>query len=157
MIAVPTASTGRKGDDIARFRLFVALDRPHPLEAMKDWAKGAAATLDLPIDSSPIQNGQPIYTGRPIFEGVSDPVPRALHALILPGDRDLVALVIDRFAPKLAAIEAKVDRVARSCGSNWRMLLDMTLGGDEGFFIPVDAVDRRRSARWRSSSMRSRP
>jgi hypothetical protein len=67
MVATPTSSTGRKGDGIARFRLFVALDRTHPLKAMKQWARGAAAVLDLPLDSSPIQSGQPIYVPRPIF------------------------------------------------------------------------------------------
>ena len=150
MIAVPSASTGRRGDNIARLRLFAALDRPHPIRMMKDWTKGAASTLDLPIDSAIIQTGQPIYTGRPVFvrsvrtvegqdrrEGVEDPVPRALHAVILPGDRDTVALVIDRFAPKLAAIEAKVNHVARACGSNWRAFLDAAVGDDEGFFIPL--------------------
>ena len=150
MIAVPSASTGRRGDNIARLRLFAALDRPHPIRMMKDWTKGAASTLDLPIDSAIIQTGQPIYTGRPVFvrsvrtvegqdrrEGVEDPVPRALHAVILPGDRDAVALVIDRFAPKLAAIEAKVSHVARACGSNWRAFLDAAVGDDEGFFIPL--------------------
>ena len=68
---------------------------------------------------------------------MEDPVPRALHAVILPGDRDTVALVIDRFAPKLAAIEAKVNHVARACGSNWRAFLDAAVGDDEGFFIPL--------------------
>ena len=150
MIAVPSASTGRRGDNIARLRLFAALDRPHPIRTMKDWAKGAAATLDTPIDSAVIQAGQPIYTGRPLFiqsvrringqdirEGVIDPVPRALHAVILPGDRDTVALVIDRFAPRLAMIEAKVNHAARICGSNWRALLDATLGDSEGYFMPL--------------------
>ena len=66
-----------------------------------------------------------------------DPVPRALHAVILPGDRDTVALVIDRFAPRVAMIEAKVNHAARICGSNWRALLDATLGDSEGYFIPL--------------------
>lgn len=137
MIAVPSASTGRKGDTVARLRLFAAFDRAHPLKSLKDWAKGAAATLDLPIDSSPVQAGHPTYTGRPVFEDVGDPVPHALHATILAGNRDFVALEVDRFAPKLAAIEAKVDRVAHACGSNWRGLLNSMVGGDEGFCIPL--------------------
>jgi hypothetical protein len=137
MIVVPSASTGRKGDCAARLRLFVALASPHPLRAMKNWAKGAAATLELPIDSAPIQAGQPVYTGRPIFEGVDDPVPRALHAQVLDGDRDVVALVVDRFTPKLAAIETKIDRVIRGCGPNWRALLDATVGDDGFFFVPL--------------------
>ena len=117
MIVVPSASTGRKGDCTARLRLFALLASPHSLRAMKNWAKGAAATLGLPIDSAPIQAGQPIYTGRPIFEGVEDPVPRALYAQVLDGDHDTVALVVDQFALKLAASEAKIDRVIRGCGS----------------------------------------
>jgi hypothetical protein len=137
MIVVPSASTGRKGERTARLRLFVALASPHPLRTMKDWAKGAAATLELPIDSSLIQAGQPIYTGRPIFEGVDDPVPRPLHAQVLDGDRDIVALVVDRFAPKLAAIEARIDRAVRGCGPNWRALLDITVGDDGFFFVPL--------------------
>jgi hypothetical protein len=137
MIVVPSASTGRKGDCTARLRLFVALASPHSLWAMKNWAKGAAATLELPIDSAPIQAGQPVYTGRPIFEGVDDPVPRALHAQVLDGDRDIVALVVDQFALKLAASEAKIDRVIRGCGRNWRALLDATVGDDEHFFVPL--------------------
>ena len=137
MIAVPSASTGRKGDCTARLRLFVALASPHSLRAMKDWAKGAAATLELPIDSAPIQAGQPIYTGRPIFEGVDDPVPRALYAQVLDGDRDVVALVVDQFALKLAASEAKIDRAVRGRGRDWRALLDATVGDDEHFFVPL--------------------
>jgi hypothetical protein len=137
MVAAPTAGTGRKGDSIARLRLFVALDRPHALAAMKAWANGAPVALELPIDSSVIQVGQPVYTARPVFDGVTDPVPRGLHALVLDGDRDVVRLAVDRFAPKVAAIEARVARIARACGSNWRKLLDDTLGGDEGFFVPL--------------------
>ena len=37
MVAVPTASSGRQDDCVARLRLFVALDRPHPLDALKQW------------------------------------------------------------------------------------------------------------------------
>ena len=135
MIVVPSASTGRKGDSTARLRLFALLASPHSLTAMKDWAKGAAATLGLPIDSAPIQAGQPIYTARPIFEGMEDPVPRALHAQVLDGDHDTVALVVDQFALTLAASEAKIDRAVR--GRNWRALLDATVGGDEDFFVPL--------------------
>jgi hypothetical protein len=116
-------------------RLFALLASPHSLRAMKNWAKGAAATLGLPIDSAPIQAGQPIYTGRPIFEGMEDPVPRALHARVLDGDHDTVALVVDQFALTLAASEAKIDRAVR--GRNWRALLDVTVGGDEDFFVPL--------------------
>jgi hypothetical protein len=135
MIVVPSASTGRKGDSTARLRLFALLASPHSLRAMKNWAKGAAATLGVPIDSAPIQAGQPIYTGRPIFEGMEDPVPPALHAQALDGDHDTVALVVDQFALTLAASEAKIDRAAR--GRNWRALLDATVGDDEHFFDPL--------------------
>jgi hypothetical protein len=102
---------------------------------MKNWARGAAATLELPIDSAPIQAGQPIYTARPIFEGMDDPVPRALHAQVLDGDRDVVALVVDQFALKVTASEAKIDRAIR--GRDWRALLDATVGDDEHFFVPL--------------------
>jgi hypothetical protein len=137
MIVVPSASTGRKGDSTARLRLFALLASPHSLRAMKNWARGAAATLELPIDSAPIQAGQPIYTARPIFKGVDDPVPRALHAQVLDGDRDIVALVVDQFALKLAASEAKIDRVIGGCGRSWRALLDATVGDDDHFFDPL--------------------
>jgi hypothetical protein len=137
LIAVPTSSTGRKGADVARLRIFVALTRPHPLKAMKEWTRGAAAALNLPLDSSLIQGGQPIYCARPIFKGVNDPVPRRLHAIILDGERDLVALDIDRFAPTLAKIEAKLDRAMREHSDNWFSLIDATIGGDEGFHLPL--------------------
>ena len=48
-----------------------------------------------------------------------------------------MALVVDRFAPKLAAIEAKIDRVIRGCGRNWQALLNATVGDDEHFFVPL--------------------
>ena len=137
MIVTPTASTGRKGDDIARFRFFVALDQAHPLATMKQWARAAAGVLDLPLDSSVIQGGQPVYTPRPIFEGVEDTVPRALHAIILDGDRDLAPLVVDRFAVGLAKIEAKIEQAVRACRRDWRALMDETIGGEESFFIPL--------------------
>jgi hypothetical protein len=137
MIVTATAGSGRRGDKVARLRVFAALSRTHPIAALRGWAKGAAATLDLPIDIAVIQAGQPIYTPRPVFDGVVDPVPIELHAFILDGDRDTVDLNADRFAPKLAAIDAKIERVNRACGSDWTKLLDLTVGGDEGFFIPL--------------------
>ena len=71
MIAVPSASTGRQGDSIARLRLFAALDRPHPLRAMKDWAKGRGGDARY-CRSTPrsFKAGQPIYTARPIFVSI---------------------------------------------------------------------------------------
>ena len=33
--------------------------------------------------------------------------------------------------------EANFDRVAHSCGSDWRALLNATVGADEGFFVPL--------------------
>jgi hypothetical protein len=136
VIAVPSARTGMVGDDTARVRLFVALDRRLPLASLNTWAKDARAYLDLSLDPRVVQAGQPIYTARPLFEGMEDPVPRSLHATILAGDTDTVSLVVDRFKEKVAVIEASVARSAASCGGDWKRLLDATVGGPAGFFEP---------------------
>jgi hypothetical protein len=102
------------GDSVARLRLFAALDRAHPLGALKDWAKGARACLNLPLDASVLQAGQPIYTARPKFTGMDDPVPRGMRAVILPGSKDTVTLDVGRFdvKPEMVRLTAKTKRRA---------------------------------------------
>jgi hypothetical protein len=137
MIAAPSAMTGLKGTGIARLRLFAAFDQAYPLRVLKDWANGARAALDIPLDSAPIQAGHPIYSGRPVFTDMKDSVPPRLHATILPGDKDFVTLDALRFAPQAAVIEAKIATAKNTFGKDWRGLLDATLGGEAGFFRPL--------------------
>jgi hypothetical protein len=158
MVAAPSARTGMVGDSVARLRIFAALDRAHPLQALKGWAKGARVCLNLPLDGSVLQAGQPIYTGRPKFTGMDDPVPRGMRAVVLPGSKDTVTLEVRRFdvkpeivtsnsknkAPrnpqhpeKRLVIEGAVACSAISCGQNWRRRLEATVGGPDGFFEPL--------------------
>jgi hypothetical protein len=137
MIAIPSASTGLQGDGVARLKLFVLLDRLWPLGTMKAWALGAKVCDALPLDSAPIQAGQPIYTGRPIFIGMADPVPAHCRAIILPGESNTVSLVVDRYAAKATEIRARMKFAAVACSGKWRQLLALTLGGETGFFEPL--------------------
>jgi hypothetical protein len=136
LVAAPTASTGRKGDAVARLRLFAALDRHYPLADLKRWTRACAVALDLPLDSAPIQPGQPIYTGRPVAD--EDPVPRRLHAIVLDDDSGgVVRLDIDQFAARAMAIEERIEAAVRLRGSNWQRLMEDTVGGPEGYFAPL--------------------
>jgi hypothetical protein len=137
MIAVPSASTGLKGEDTARLRIFVAFDREFSLRALKDWALGSCACDALHLDSAPIQGGQPIYTARPVFTGMRDLVPSTLRAVILDGDRDTVSLDVNRYAAKALEIRAKVGAARAACRENWKQLMVLTVGGDVGFFVPL--------------------
>jgi hypothetical protein len=137
MIAIPSASTGLQGDGVARLKLFVLLDRAWPLDTMKAWALGAKVCDALPLDSAPIQAGQPIYTGRPIFIGMTDPVPVHCRAVVLPGSADTVSLVIDRYAAKATKIHARVKFAATACRGNWKQLLALTVGSESGYFEPL--------------------
>jgi hypothetical protein len=91
MVAVPSAKTGLRGDNLFRGKLLVALDKAHPIKDLKNWVKGFAAATDAKIDSAVVQVGQPIYIARPLFIGMRDPVPRELHAVTLAGEGDVVS------------------------------------------------------------------
>jgi hypothetical protein len=158
IVATPSARTGMVGDSVARLRLFAALDRAHPLDALKGWAKGARTCLNLALDGSVLQAGQPIYTARPMFTGMDDPVPRAMRAIVLPGSKDTVTLDVARFDVKTDIVlsngKEKVPRVPKhlgkapvvegtvpcsaiSCGQDWQRRLEATVGGPDGFFEPL--------------------
>ena len=137
MIAIPSASTGWRGDDAARLKLFVVLDRAWPLETLKDWVTGARVCDELPLDPAVVQAGQPVYTARPVFIGMDDPVPASCRAVILPGSADTVSLVVDRYVAKAVRIRAQVKAAAGACGRNWKQLLALTVGGETGFFEPL--------------------
>jgi hypothetical protein len=132
MVAIPSAKTGLRGDKLFRGRLLAALDKAHPIGDLKSWAKGLATATDLKIDSAVIQIGQPIYTARPLFIGMPDPVPRELHAVILPGEGDVVSLDAHRFDQTVRLVNAKVERTLTDCGDDWRGFLDQTVGGGPG-------------------------
>jgi hypothetical protein len=137
MITIPSASTGLQGDGIARFKLFVILDRAWPLETLKDWVTGARVCDALPVDPAVVQAGQPLYTARPPFMNMADPVPASCRVVILPGSTDTVPLVADRYVAKAIKIRARVKAAASTCGRNWKQLLALTVGGDTGFFEPL--------------------
>jgi hypothetical protein len=137
MIAIPSASTGRQGDAVARLKLFAALDRAWPLATLRDWVVGARVCDALPLDPAVVQAGQPVYTARPVFIGMNDPVPASCRVVILPGSADTVSLIVDRYAAKAITICAQVRSAATVCGRNWKQLLALTVGGDTGFFEPL--------------------
>jgi hypothetical protein len=96
-IAAATASTGRKGPNIARLRLFFVLSRPADNDALYSWAEGLSiARPDLRLDPTVMRAMQPIYTARPIFDGCSDPVPAWSRVRLLDGYIDEVELELPR-------------------------------------------------------------
>ncbi len=68
---------------------------------------------------------------------MADPVPAHCRAAILPGKSDTVSLVVDRYAKKATEIRARMKFAAIACRGNWGQLLELTLGGDTGFFEPL--------------------
>jgi hypothetical protein len=132
MVAVTSAKTGLRGGNLFRGKLLAALDQAYPIKDLKNWAKGCATATDAKIDSAVIQIGQPIYTARPLFIGMPDPVPRELHAVILPGEGDVVPLDAHRFDQTVRLVNAKVERALTDCGDDWRGFLDQTVGGGPG-------------------------
>jgi hypothetical protein len=137
MIFTPTSQSGLRGDDIARMRLWFALDRAIPLADLKRWATGLRKVHDLPVDPSVIQAGQPIYTGRPVFVGMADPISPDMHAFVVSGFcAATVAFDATAFDAQAAAIDRGVTHAARATGGDWRRLLEATLGAN-GFFEPL--------------------
>ena len=117
------------------------LDRPVPLAVIYRWLAGAKAS-GLPLDPRPALPGQLFLTGRPLLFGLNDPVPRSLHAFVLPGRRQRVSSINwNEFGAPLAAY-AESERRAHVAGAElgWRALLARYLGDGEGrlgFFKPL--------------------
>ena len=138
-VVAATSSTGLAGEDTARLRLFFLLDAAHPIADLHRWARGAQLA-GLPVDPAVMQPGQPIYTSRPVFRGVlTDPVPAQLRAFVLPaaGGGDRVAIDIHGYDRQAEVVQRHVDHAWAQCGGDWRQLLDETLGGPAGFFLPA--------------------
>lgn len=135
-IVAPSASTGLKGDGLARLRFFFLIDREAAIAELYRWAKAARA-LGYPFDPRVMLAGQPIYTARPAFVGMADPVPTALHAIVLDGARERVALDLHAFDEPFAAIEKAVTAAGVGAKGDWRRFLDAALGGPAGFFEPL--------------------
>jgi hypothetical protein len=96
-VAAATASTGRKGPDIARLRLFFLLPRPADNFALYIWADTLSRTRpDMRLDPSVMQAMQPIYTARPIFRGLPDPVPVWSRVRLLDGYAEHVSFDLPR-------------------------------------------------------------
>ena len=141
-------------------RLFFLLADVYPLADLHTWARGAQLS-GLHLDPAVLQPGQPIYTSRPLFRGsLTDPVPVALRALVLPGQPDRVRLDIHRYVKRATDIESRVERVSSLCGGDWRRLLEGMLGGPAGFYLPLTkALGWRRArptTRARSSRLQAR-
>ncbi len=86
-------------------------------------------------------------SGRPIFINMSDPIPPEMWAALVRERKDRVQLIVDRFAEKVAAIERKLERVAKEMRivdpiagrehHNWRGFLEAAVGGELSFFEPL--------------------
>jgi hypothetical protein len=149
-VAIPSASTGLKGDAVFRGKLVFALSEAHELADLKRWARGAAVVLDTKLDSSVIQAGQPNYVARPVFKGMRDPVPRALHAVVLNGSGDVVNLNVKQFDREANAIVAAVNAARGACGADWRAFMDRAVGTElsgRHYFEPLTQGSARRRAR----------
>lgn len=135
-IVAPSASTGLKGDGLARLRFFFLIDREVAIAELYRWAKAARA-LGYPLDPRVMLAGQPIYTARPAFVGMVDPVPADMHAIVLDGDRERVTLDLHAFDDKFEAIERTIKAAVAGSGGDWRKVLEITLGSDLGFYEPL--------------------
>lgn len=140
-LAIGAASSTGFKDDCLSLHAYAVLDRPTPMPAIYRWLAGAKAS-GLPLDPRPALPGQLFLTGRPLLFGLDDPVPKSLHAFVLPGRRQRVtAIDWNEFnAPLAAAVES--ERRAHVAGAElgWRALLDRYLGdgdGRLGFFRPL--------------------
>jgi hypothetical protein len=150
MIASVTASTGLKGPSLARLRLFALLDRPIPSPRLYRWAKGCRAANNVPLDPAALIANQCIYTARPYFQrGAVDPVPTEKRVAILAGDRDRVALVLDRYEAVARAADRRTSEAKTAAGGAWRDLMERTVGvshdGEVGdfagtFFEPLSCA-----------------
>ena len=60
-VVAATATTGLVGEETARLKLCVLLNRLHPLADLESWAKGAQV-VGMPVDPAVMRPGQPIYT-----------------------------------------------------------------------------------------------
>jgi hypothetical protein len=146
MIVSATARPGLRGRALLRARLWFLLDRAYPLPVLKTWTRGLKAIHGVG-DSSVCRVGQPIYLGRPIFINMSDPIPPQMWAALVRERKDRVQLIVDRFAEKVAAIERKLERVAKEMRivdpiaggehHNWRGFLEAAVGGELSFFEPL--------------------
>lgn len=140
-LAISAASSTGFQSDRGSLHAYAMLDRPVPLAVIYRWLAGAKAS-GLPLDPRPALPGQLFLTGRPLLFGLNDPVPRSLHAFVLPG-RSLRATAIDwnEFsAPLAAGVES--ERRAHVAGAElgWRAVLGRYLGDGEGqlgFFRPL--------------------
>jgi hypothetical protein len=99
-VASATASTGRKGKCVGRFRLFFMLAEPADNAVLRLWAESLSEKQTF-IDPSVMREMQPIYTARPIFYGCSDPVPSWSRVRILDGHEDHLELQLKKHKAKV--------------------------------------------------------
>jgi hypothetical protein len=91
-VAVATASTGRKGPNIARLRMFFVLSHPEDNDVLYYWVDSlSTAHPNLGLDPSVMRAMQPIYTARPIFQGITDPVPVWGRVRVLDGCEEFLS------------------------------------------------------------------
>ena len=139
-IAAATASTGRKGPGIARFRLFFALSRPEDNDTLYYWAEGLSiARPDLRLDPTVLRAMQPIYTARPIFHGLEDPVPSWGRVRLLDGYTDELELELPRARGRKKR-EPKIFAQSVVCTDmpDWMVPL---AARDAGLGVPIEAEE----------------
>jgi hypothetical protein len=129
-VVTATASSGRKGDDVARLRLYFLHPFAYDNATLKTYAKGLVSKTQLPVDSSVFQAGQPIYTARPLFEGIDDPVPEADWVFVLDGDRERVDLDVAKYMAEGKKVEAYIAKTEKEFKGDWRGLADKIIGRD---------------------------
>jgi hypothetical protein len=88
-VVAATASTGRKGPEVARLRLFFALTEALNNDVICTWLDHLHDQIPA-VDPSIGRAGQPIFTARPIFRGGTDPVPEWGRVRLLDGSEDAV-------------------------------------------------------------------
>jgi hypothetical protein len=135
-----SSSTGFKPGRIS-LHAYAVLDRSVPMPVAYKYVVGAKAAR-FPLDPRPLLPAQLFLTGRPRLWGLDDPVPQALWAFVLPGQRQRVTAINWHEFDAPLAVSLESERRAHVAGAElgWRALLDRYLGdgaGQLGFYRPL--------------------
>ena len=144
MIAVPSASTGRRGDNIARLRLFAALasaashqDDEGLGEGRGGDARSADRLRDHPSGSANLYRATGLRgssgRGRPDREKGWRIPSRGRCTRILPAIGTLWRWSSISSRPSLRRSKPRSITSPAAAAHNWRAFLDATVGDDEGF------------------------
>lgn len=114
-----SSSMGFVGPGLAKFHVFVLLDRPCGHEELRDYV--AARCDRIRFDPAPFRPAQPNYVAAPVFDGVDDLL-AGRRAVFLEGERERLVL------PPPEVVERDLGERAKTCGRSIDELRDLPAG-----------------------------